>query len=255
MSSIMAKKKVLKRINAIIAICVVTIALLLLLISCSKPRSKLHPCVESMLTQLSLNDCAVKLAKDYTDINYHLSAPEISLDEIEAYLESLKVEYDIREYTDAFVSENLGINSVSELYDFAKERLSEQEKIQLIVAARKEILERLISCCDFELNNDSVANYSLQIVRSYESEASLYNMSLQDYCNSILEIPYADFFQYCYEEGEQYVKSYLAVGAIGFIELDCSQNEQTSINADIFKAYQQIENQVFDLFITCDENF
>ena len=39
-------------------------------------------------------------------------------------------------------------------------------------------------------------------------------LTIEEYCEQELQTPYEDFFDMCYEEGEQEIKDYLLIGAV-----------------------------------------
>ena len=81
-------------------------------------------------------------------------------------------------------------------------------------------------------------------------------MSLEEYCSTILEISYDDFFDYCYDEGEYLIKTYLVIGVVAFDELsEHTRNNVPTDDEDIYISYQEIENQVYDIFINTDDDF
>lgn len=215
----------------------------------------IHPNVKSMLEYLSISDCYIKSVGDYTDISYELSSPEISDDEIQEYIESVKTEYAIENLTDAFVSEKFECDSVGEFNEVIESKLLEQKKVEMILSTRQRINEELLNRSTFDLNADIVAQYSLEVVNSYETDAYLYGMTLEEYCSNILEVSYDDFFELCYEEGENLIKTYLVIGVIAFNELDQTDTESATDEQDIYYTYQEIENQVYDMFIETDDNF
>ncbi len=124
-------------------------------------------------------------------------------------------------------------------------------------------MDYLIKESKFVLDKESVAEYSVEIVNSYETEAYLYDMELERYVAEELQMTEDEFFQECYREGEELIKNYLIVGAIakeenlevteedikglsGVFEKDFdeySEEEKTYIQ------YQILENKVYKMFI------
>lgn len=131
------------------------------------------------------------------------------------------------------------------------QNLIEEKKIELIVNARKEILDKLLDLSEFLIDEDEIMEYSLEIIQGYEMEAYLYNMSLSDYSEKILGIPYYKFFEMCYEESELIIKTYLIIGAIS--EKEKFTDEYNEEN--IYLQYQELENNVYSLFIKAEEGF
>lgn len=124
-------------------------------------------------------------------------------------------------------------------------------------------MDYLIKESKFVLDKESVAEYSVEIVDSYETEAYLYDMELDRYVAEELQMTEDEFFEECYREGEELIKNYLIVGAIvkeenlevteedikelsGVFEKDFdeySEEEKTYIQ------YQILENKVYKMFI------
>lgn len=182
---------------------------------------------------------------------YEIYTPIISDDEIRAYITSS-------------VSEDGSINRVSKAIDLNNiergdaqyeeiiNELTEKKKIAAIIEARDIIMEQLISKFDFSLDEEEIARYSLEIVYTYELLALQYNMSLEEYCENILQIPYSSFFDFCYKKGENEIKEYLVIGAIGYDKYDSSSKEMVEFDE---ANYQNIENAVYSFFLKVDETF
>lgn len=217
---------------------------------------EIHPDVAAMLDQLSISDCYVKSIGPYEGILYELSSPEISDEQIQEYIDSVKSEYGIHEITGEFLSDQFACTSAEEFYELVKNRLLEQKKVEILLSTRKLIMEQLIAQSVFELDKEIVAKYSLQIINSYETNAYLYDLSLEEYCIKVLNVSYDEFFQQCYEEGESTIKTFLIIGAIAFNELERVESiASPSDDQDIYYAYQKIENQVYGIFISTTDDF
>lgn len=217
---------------------------------------EIHPDVAAMLEQLSISDCYVKSIGPYEGILYELSSPEISDEQIQEYIGSVKSEYGIHEITEEFVSDQSACSSVEEFYELVANRLLEQKKVEILLSTRKLIMEQLVAQSTFELDKEIVAKYSLQIINSYETNAYLHDLSLEEYCTEVLNVSSDEFFKQCYEEGENTIKTYLIIGAIAFNELGgVASIVSPSDDQDIYYAYQEIENQVYSIFISTTDDF
>lgn len=144
---------------------------------------EIHPYVEALMNEFSISDCYVKSIGDYSDITYQLSSPQISNEEMQSYIESIQSEYGIREITADFVANHYECASVDEFYQLVESKLLEQKKVEMILSTRQLIADNLIEKCSFELVPNIIAQYSLEVVNSYETEAYLHNMSLEEYCS------------------------------------------------------------------------
>ena len=222
--------------------------------SCSDATNRLS--VDSVTNEILMgnniiNSRIVEIG-EYTNIDKEfLTIPVVTQKETEDYIELIKAEYELVSITDDFLKGEYGVNDYSEFEVYIYNRLLQKRKTDLIVNARHIIMERLINLCTFKLNINEVALFSLEKVKMYENEAYLYDMTLEDYCRKVLEIPYEELFERCYKEGEYMIKYYLVIGTIAYMEFNDSINSGNfSLNE-----YQQIENAVFGLFIDTEENF
>lgn len=211
-------------------------------------KCSIHPVVISLLDELAINNSSLKLVSDYTNISYSITTPTVNEYEIQEKLNTIKQEYNIESITEDFIQNYFGFESEEAFYKSLKQELLSDKKISSIISARQIVLEQLFLKYEFNLDNMEIANYSLNIVNSYENEAMLYNMTLETYCENVLNIAYEDFYDFCYQEGERFIKTYLVIGAIAY--------DMSPLNEDITKLnYQDIENRVYNYFITAEENF
>lgn len=65
-----------------------------------------------------------------------------------------------------------------------------------------------------EIEKEKVASYSTDIVDSYKEYAYLSDVSLEEYIADELHMTEDEFYQMCYEEGLEEVKSFLVIGAV-----------------------------------------
>lgn len=137
--------------------------------------------------------------------------------------------------------------------DELRDNLLEEKKIQAILEAREEIMDNLLSKCRFSLDKEEVAAYSQNIVHNYESQAMLYDMELEQYREDILGYTKKEFYEVCYEEGEEEIKTYLVIGAIAWKEFPEKASDWET--QDIYSVYQQLENAVYSYFIQTDKDF
>lgn len=128
------------------------------------------------------------------------------------------------------------MNSVQEYYESVRKELTTRKRNQEFISARNKAMDYLIKESKFVLDKESVAEYSVEIVDSYETEAYLYDMELERYVAEELQMTEDEFFEECYREGEELIKNYLIVGAI-------VKEEKTYIQ------YQILENKVYKMFI------
>ena len=127
-----------------------------------------------------------------------------------------------------------------------------QKKVESVFEARRIVLDQLLEKFQFELDEKEISEYSIEFVRAYEVEAALYDMSLEEYYQEILQVSTDEFFEECYKECEKLVKTYLVIGAIANIEF-----EEIKLNdkSKVYSEYQSLENRVYSLFINAEKNF
>lgn len=224
------------------------ITLFFCLSSQNTKKCSLHPVVTSTLNELSIQNCSIKQTADYSNISYSITTPKVTDKEINQQIELIKSEYNLDYITEDFIQNTLHIKSENEFHVTIQQQLLIDKKISSIMTARELVLKQLFTKFEFDLDTKEVANYSLSIVHSYENEAILYNMSLEEYSENILKIPYDDFFNMCYQEGEHFIKTYLVIGAIAY---DISSPTEINSNSN----YEDIENRVYSYFIKADNEF
>ena len=118
------------------------------------------------------------------------------------------------ELTDKFVQENMGFSSVEAYYESCKKVLL-NEKIQEEKERRRiKLWEDITNECEFSLNVEEIAQYSLQYVEMQKQIADVYGMSLDTYVQEELKKSKEDFYHDCYAKGEREVKKMLLIGAI-----------------------------------------
>lgn len=125
------------------------------------------------------------------------------------------------ELTNEFVQQNMGIETVEKYYENCKKILQDEK---LSVAKRKleeAMLKKIIDKSKFELDKEEIARFSLQYVETEKQFAYVYGLDLEEYIEIILNEDREEFFQRCYEYGEDEIKKYLLIGGI-FSELQYS---------------------------------
>lgn len=143
--------------------------------------------------------------------------------------------FDTVPLTDEFVRQEMGVSSIEEYYGACKIFILE-EKVQVEKEELKESLFReIIDSCEFSLDTEEIARFSLQYVETEERIAEIYGLGLQEYIDTILQEDRSEFFQQCYENGEFEIQKYMLIGAIfddlqysiadGEVEAMCEQLE------------------------------
>ncbi|MBD5087282.1 MAG: hypothetical protein HDT30_00500 [Clostridiales bacterium] len=211
--------------------------------------------VERVLRLENILECKITKIADYKDVCVHLEIPEPSEEDIKEYMDSVLEDYQQGEFTETFVKKIFQCDSIKEYKKKAAEEVVEQKKVSLIIDARNSVLDELIENSKFVLDEESVSDYALTIVAGYENEALISNMTLKEYCKNILKISYDELFEKSYEESARIIKTYLVMGAIAYKEFGDRQIEDEIDANDLYAEYQELENQVYALFIKAEKGF
>lgn len=121
------------------------------------------------------------------------------------------ITYDL---TDEFVKEKFGVNSIEAYYAQCEDFVRQQKVAEQKSKAQKELFLKIGEMCKFNINKDEIAKYSKKYVESEEKIAMAYDMTLELYAKEVLGKTIEEFYQECYQVGENEIKQYLIVGAI-----------------------------------------
>ena len=193
-------------------------AMCLLLAGCApsqaNSRIEIHPVVSKFLEGMHIERSAILSLGDYSDISYHLETPEITEEEIDVYEEELADDYGIEEVTLDFIEDHFDLSSYDDFREWISKRELSHKKYVDTEQCREDVLGRLEEGAEFDMDQEEVAKHSLEIVTGYASMAEADGLTIEEYCEQELQTPYEDFFDMCYEEGEQEIKDYLLIGAV-----------------------------------------
>ncbi len=206
--------------------------------------------VKSFLSESGVSESSIIQLCDYDGICKYLKSPEVTDERFEQFY--IETHGDDEKLTDEVVKENFGFNSVEEYIADQKVKYSEHLKITLIMQTQTEIMDELISKSQFLISDDDIAEYSKNIVKGKTNEGLLYGYyDLEEYVQDGLHLTMDQFMEECTEKGKRAICEYLVIGCIAEKE---GIRVDESIN-DIGKQYQELENEVFDLFIDADDDF
>lgn len=138
------------------------------------------------------------------------------------------------ELTDEFVQKKFNVSSVKEYYKSCRDSMQHDRNAQEIKVAEEELIKNIIEHCEFCIDINEIATYSKKIVNEYEQFAYLYNMSITDYIEKVLNEDIDSFYEKCYNYGEYEIKKYLVIGAI------CDE-------LNLVISYEQFEKKCEDL--------
>ena len=156
--------------------------------------------VKTILELEKISDCSITHLCNYDDFYMYLEIPDVTQSEIDSYIEKVLEDYGQGGLSEEFIKEEFECESVVEYKKSVAESLLEEKKVDILIEKRAEIMDKLIENSEFSINSDQVVEYSVSIVRAYETEASLFNMSMKEYSEEKLKIPYDSLFDQCYEE-------------------------------------------------------
>ena len=188
--------------------------------------------------------------------------PEITEEEIDAYEEELADDYGIEEVTLDFIEDHFDLSSYDEFREWISKRELSHKKYVDTEQCREDVLGRLEEGAEFDMDQEEVAKHSLEIVTGYASMAEADGLTIEEYCEQELQTPYENFFDMCYEEGEQEIKDYLLIGAVAAKEYGDVTEEmikgsfsEEDGEVDIYSCYLDLEYDVFDIFIHTEEGY
>lgn len=101
-------------------------------------------------------------------------------------------------------------------------------------------MKKIVSCFIIKLDKEEIAKYAINVVKEYEQIAYIHGTELKEYYEKKLNITKKEFMQKCYDESEERIKEYIAIGAIAKKEnISCEEG-----NSNEEKTYLVIENTV-----------
>lgn len=133
------------------------------------------------------------------------------------------------ELTDAFVQKEFGVDTVEGYYDQVYNELAEMKEKAAHDAEIDAIFEKIIMEGQYDLDENAVVKHAANLYRSYEYNAYLYNMELEEYAQVFFGTGEDDLYNIAYEESCDEIKYYLTVGAIiKALELEVTEEERIS---------------------------
>lgn len=127
-------------------------------------------------------------------------------------------QYIVPELTDKFVKDTYsseGLNSVKEFYKMIEERCTRNKEEEVYINNKNKIREFLIKNSKFNIAEQELAEYSVEIYKKYEQIAYIYGYdSINEYYENELKLSEDEFYDMCCEEGEDEIKEILLIGAI-----------------------------------------
>lgn len=166
-----------------------------------------------MLSSIGIHNSSVKSIANIPNKTYSYEV-EITNDDVQAYISDILEANDGgMELTDEFVLTHTEYKSVNEFINYIETYVKMSKQHQNYLNHKKEFLNYLVKKSVFNIDENEIVEYALTIIESYETDAKVLNMSLEDYYNSML-MSEDDFFNKCYSDAEYEIKTYLIVGAL-----------------------------------------
>lgn len=166
--------------------------------------------------------------------------------------------------TDKFVKEYYGLRDVDAFYKFVKRKILEQKKAEAETIAKETLMNQVIQCYKYDLDEDVVLNYALSKYNDYEAMAKGYGTTMEEFVLDFFGESLEDFYESCYEDAENEIKGMLVIGAIAF-EHNLNFSKETIIEEEgedksssrdmdakdtVFQKYQKIKEKVMEYIIS-----
>ena len=190
----------------------------------------------------------------YTNSNYELANAHCQI--TPQYIYTLSD----AELNDVFVQTHFDYDSVEEWECSIREELQKNKKEKAWSAS----LNAIIKASSFDLDKECLLNQATILAYQSEMQASLENMTLEEYVIKTMGISKDQFFNVCYESSQRDVQEYLIVGAIAAkeqlhateveIEEYCENNGMMKDNLSeedrLYVIYYILRNEVINLLCT-----
>lgn len=172
---------------------------------------ELNSNIRNMFSYLNIENCEIIKLADYKNIHEKLAPIEVSKRDLEDRIKEILDTYGQKSVSLEFIEKEFGINTIKEFYELEKKKIIEEREVEELVLTRNNIMDNLIKNSTFSLDINNVAEYSLEIVEANLNEALCYGMELESYIREEMQMSEEEFFEISYEEGEEYIKTYLVV--------------------------------------------
>ncbi len=113
-----------------------------------------------------------------------------------------------------FVINNTNFKNIDDYVENIKETLEYQNQKIIYNDFKSDVLKQFINKSDFSINSNIATNYAMDVIKEYENEALLYNMTLEAYYKINLDLSEREFYEKCYTEAVETIKGYLVIGAL-----------------------------------------
>ena len=235
--------------RSLLCLCVVLLAILSLTACGDKEPIGVNKVVSEMLAGEKVSHCYVVSLGDYHSFKVQLRTPQVSEEE---YLKNFNSETEtIGELTDEYVRNELGYSSIEEYRKEVDKSYLEHLKVMAIFDARSKINDYLLDIAVFHLDENDIAEFSKRMVYKEQNYSILFGYeSFEEYLSEELQLTEKQFLQRCYEEAEREIKKCLLIGTVAELEkIVVPEGEDLNIT------YQELESEVYDLFMEVDSDF
>ena len=190
----------------------------------------------------------------YTNSNYELVNAQCQI--TPQYIYTLSD----AELNDSFVQAHFDYHSVEEWKRSIREALQNSKRQK----AWSEVLNAIIKSSSFDLDEECLLDHATILAYQSEVQASLENMTLEEYVIQTMGISKEQFFEACYKSSQRDVQEYLIIGAIAskeqfeITEVEfqeyCANNgitkDDLSKEDRLYVTYHVLRNEVINLL--CD---
>ncbi len=143
------------------------------------------------------------------------------------------------ELTEQLVQEKYGLSNIEEYYQMCKRNLILEKEDDARRRAEKSLFSSIIDLCEFSIDREEIAKYSMDFIQVEEDIAYVYDMDLNTYAEQILNKDIDEFYQEYYDYGEYEIKKYLVIGAIyEDLDLMIEDDEYKNMCEDVGYEYE-----------------
>ena len=133
--------------------------------------------------------------------------------------------YTEKEETAKILSEQ-GFSNFKEFYDYLFHMKVSEHDYEKTTDLKDSFIKYAVDCCEFNISDEDLKSYSLQVVKEHRQTAESLNMNLEDYYTDILSLEQDDFFIMCTESAEMEIKKCLIIGALAqYNNIEISEND------------------------------
>ena len=128
------------------------------------------------------------------------------------------VEYETPEWTDDFVSENLGYDTAGEYEEILLEELEDEKEEEAYEEKAYDALLAVVEASEIELADSDIETFVESYEEYYSYYASVYSMEFEDFISTYLGMTEDEFYEQVRELADYQIRCELVVEAIALAE-------------------------------------